>query len=69
MMQENKTFVLVVATLAGVMLAVIVVLLAGLFTSHVDNKEIFAILGPAFQTIVGCFVGVVGSRLGVKSGP
>jgi hypothetical protein len=41
---------------------VIFVLLAGLFNNVVDNTEIFKILGPAFQTIVGAFVGVLGGR-------
>jgi hypothetical protein len=44
------------------MASVIFVLLAGLFNDIVDNAEIFKILGPAFQTIVGAFVGVLGGR-------
>jgi hypothetical protein len=44
------------------MTAVIFVLLAGLFYNVVDNTEVFKILGPAFQTIVGAFVGVLGGR-------
>lgn len=60
-MKENIYYI-VVGTLALVMGAVIAVLLIGLFDARVDNDKIFAILGPAFQTIVGCFVGVLGSR-------
>ena len=26
----------------------------------IDNTEIFALIGPAFQTIVGAFVGLLG---------
>jgi hypothetical protein len=44
------------------MVSVIGVLLSGLFQTTVDNTEIFKILGPAFQTIVGAFVGVLGGR-------
>jgi hypothetical protein len=59
---KDNIFYIVVCTLAGVMVAVIAVLLIGLFNDRVDNDKIFAVLGPAFQTIVGCFVGVLGSR-------
>ena len=52
----------VIGTLSLTMTAVIFVLLAGLFHSVVDNTEVFKILGPAFQTIVGAFVGVLGGR-------
>ena len=52
----------VIGTLSLTMTAVIFVLLAGLFNNVVDNTEIFKILGPAFQTIVGAFVGVLGGR-------
>ena len=52
----------VIGTLSLTMTAVIFVLLAGLFDKIVDNTEVFKILGPAFQTIVGAFVGVLGGR-------
>ena len=36
--------------------------------SNVDDKEIFAIVGPAFQTIVGGFIGLItGINIGKKS--
>jgi hypothetical protein len=60
---KDKLYFIVVCTLASVMLAVIAVLLIGLFDERVDNDKILAILSPAFQTIVGCFVGVLGSRV------
>lgn len=49
-----------VVTLAMIMLAVILTLMGGLFLSSVDNTEVFAIIGPAFNTIVGAFVGLLG---------
>ena len=58
-----QLYYIVVGVLGSVMVAVILVLLVGLFDNRVDNEKIFAILGPAFQTIVGCFVGILGSRL------
>jgi hypothetical protein len=61
---DQQTFVIRIVTvvLALVLLAVIVALLYGLFDQRVDNKEIFTILGPSFQTIVGVFVGILGGR-------
>lgn len=57
-MDDSKLiFRVVTFTLAAVILAVVVALLIGLFHRDVDNKEIFAILGPAFQTVIGAFVG------------
>jgi hypothetical protein len=49
-----------VVTLSAIMMAVIATLMFGLFNNDVDNAEIFAIIGPAFNTIVGAFVGLLG---------
>ena len=59
---NNMLFVIVVSVLSCVMLSVIGTLLVGLFHEVVDNTKIFEILAPAFQTIVGAFVGVIGGR-------
>lgn len=59
---NHMMYMVVIMTLAAVMAAVILVLLCGLFNELVDNTKIFEILGPAFQTIVGAFVGVIGGR-------
>jgi len=61
-MKDRLVLVIVICTLSAVMVSVIGVLLSGLFQANVDNTEIFKILGPAFQTIVGAFVGVLGGR-------
>lgn len=63
MSNQDFLFRVVTVTLAAVLVAVIGVLLAGLFDPLVDNDKVFAILAPAFQTIVGCFVGILGSRV------
>lgn len=60
---RDRVYYVVVCTLASVILSVITVLLYGLFDARIDNKEVFAILGPAFQTIVGCFVGLIAGRI------
>ena len=62
-----------VVTLAMIMLAVILTLMGGLFIDSVDNTEVFAIIGPAFNTIVGAFVGLLGglslNNVGGKEAP
>jgi len=56
------TIRIAVATLACVILVVIVAMVAGLFVSDsvVSNDKIFEIIGPAFNTVVGAFVGLLG---------
>lgn len=63
-MPSNSDFLyrVVICTLAAVILSAVLVLLVGLFDSRIDNKEIFAILGHAFDTVIGCFVGILGGK-------
>ena len=49
-----------VLTLAMLMAAVVGALMFGLFNESVDNDKIFELVGPAFNTIVGAFVGLLG---------
>jgi hypothetical protein len=52
-------------TLAIILLSMVSVLLKGLFNPVIDNTEIFKAVTPAFQMIVGAFVGLVaGIKLG-----
>ena len=52
-------------TLAIILLSMVSVLLKGLFNPSIDNTEIFKAVTPAFQMIVGAFVGLVaGIKLG-----
>jgi hypothetical protein len=52
-------------TLALILLSMVTVLLSGLFNDKIDNGEIFKAITPAFQMIVGAFVGLVaGIKLG-----
>lgn len=66
MEQDKLIFRIVVITLSAILLSVIGAMLIGLFDRAVDNAEVFKILGPAFQTVVGAFVGVLASRLQSK---
>jgi len=52
-------------TLAVILLSMVTVMLKGLFIHDIDNTEIFKAVTPAFQMIVGAFVGLVaGIKLG-----
>jgi len=64
--KEKLTFyvtMIVSATLCLCMLAMVGAFLVGLWAKEVDNASIFALIGPAFQTIVG---GMIGFLSGVK---
>lgn len=43
-------------------------LLAGLFNPAVDNKEIFAILGPISQNVSSAAISIVSGLIGYKVG-
>ena len=62
-MEKTKlTFVvttMVTLTLCMVILAMVVTLMVGLFDPIVDNSEIFKLIGPAFQTVIGGFIGLL----------
>ena len=52
---------MVTVTLCIVVNAMVGVFLYGLFlpNSVIDNKDIFPIIGPSFQTIIGGFIGLL----------
>ena len=61
-MKTKLTFfvmLMVSFTLCVVILGMVGVLMVGLFDPIVDNTEIFKLIGPAFQTIVGGFIGLL----------
>lgn len=56
-------------TLALIMISVVLIMMVGLFVpnSIIDNNEIFKIIGPAFSTIVGAFVGAFATMMGMNT--
>lgn len=54
----NVTF-MVSATLCLAVLAMISAFCFGLYSRQVDDGEIFKLLSPAFQTIIGGFIGLL----------
>ena len=64
------TIMKMAATILGIiMLAVVAIFLVGMFAPNelIDNNEIFKIIGPAFSTIVGAFVGAFATMMGMKT--
>lgn len=61
-MKAKLTFavtLMVSLTLCVVVVGMVAVLMIGLFDKKVDNSEIFKLISPAFQTIVGGFIGLL----------
>jgi hypothetical protein len=57
--------VCVTITLCVVILGMVGALLLGLFDKNLDNSKIFEAITPAFQTIIGGFIGLI---TGIKIG-
>jgi UDP-N-acetylmuramyl pentapeptide phosphotransferase/UDP-N-acetylglucosamine-1-phosphate transferase len=61
-MKAKLTFfvtLMVSLTLCVVVMGMVGVMLLGLFDDKVDNSKIFELISPAFQTIVGGFIGLL----------
>ena len=63
-MKARLTFwvtLMVSLTLCLILLSMVACFCAGLFLPNdiVDNSDIFPLIGPAFQTIVGGFIGLL----------
>jgi undecaprenyl pyrophosphate phosphatase UppP len=67
-LKDKLTFfimLMVTSTLCVVILAMVTALMFGLYNEKVDNTEIFKLISPAFQTIIGGFIGILA---GIKVG-
>ena len=62
---KNFCVVTATASLVLVVVAMVVMFVIALLDSTVDDKIVFDIVGPAFQTIVGGFIGLI---TGIKIG-
>jgi hypothetical protein len=63
---EYITFI-AICVLSSVVICVVATLMVGLFSERVDNVEIFKIVDPAFQTVIGALVGIVCGRMSVTA--
>jgi hypothetical protein len=67
--QRLATWVTLIATftLAVTVLAMVFVFMLGFFNDKIENAKLFEIVGPAFQTIVGGFIGLItGIKIGTE---
>jgi hypothetical protein len=64
---ENKQHIIIIATysLVAVVLSMIGMFVWAIIDPKVDDALVFQIVGPAFQTIVGGFIGLI---TGIKIG-
>ena len=70
-MKEKLSYyvtLLATITLSIILLSMVFVMLVGLFNDNIENTKIFEAITPAFQTIVGGFIGLItGIKIGEKS--
>lgn len=66
-MDDNQKLInwilkITVGTLSSILIVVVLALLVGIFLPNdvVNNDDVFAIIGPAFNTVIGAFVGLLG---------
>lgn len=64
---ENKERIILVATysLVAVVVAMLGMFIVAIVDPAVDDNIVFSIVGPAFQTIIGGFIGLI---TGIKIG-
>jgi len=61
--------VTVTLTLCVVVCGMVLGMLVGLFDTNISNDKIFEAITPAFQTIIGGFIGLItGIKIGQDSG-
>jgi hypothetical membrane protein len=65
MKHSEKMTLIATVSLAAILLSMVAVMLIGLFHDKVNNDKVFEMLSPAFQTIVGGFIGLI---TGIKIG-
>lgn len=67
----NKDHIILIATysLVAVVFAMIIMFGWAVIDPNVDDGTVFQIIGPAFQTIVGGFIGLItGIKIGQADG-
>ena len=62
---KDKCVVAATTSLVAVVISMVIMFVIALLDTTVDDKIVFDIVGPAFQTIVGGFIGLI---TGIKVG-
>jgi hypothetical protein len=65
MTSNERVVMCVTLTLCVVIVGMVGALVMAVFDPTIPNEPIFAIIGPAFQTVVGGFIGLI---TGIKIG-
>jgi hypothetical protein len=65
MKHSEKMTMIALISLATILMSMVMVMLIGLFHDKINNDKVFEMLSPAFQTIVGGFIGLI---TGIKIG-
>lgn len=65
MTSNERVVMCVTLTLCVVIVGMVAALVMAVFDPTIPNEPIFAIIGPAFQTVVGGFIGLI---TGIKIG-
>jgi len=69
MKHSEKMTLVATVSLAAILISMVAVMLIGLFHDKVNNDKVFEMLSPAFQTIVGGFIGLItGIKIGQNDG-
>lgn len=63
----ERVIMCVTLTLCVVIIGMVVALIVAIFDPNIPDEPVFAIIGPAFQTVVGGFIGLItGINIGKK---
>ena len=62
---KDKCVIAATTSLVAVVISMVIMFVIALLDTTVDDKIVFDIVGPAFQTIVGGFIGLI---TGIKVG-
>jgi hypothetical protein len=70
MTSNERVVMCVTLTLCFVIIGMVGALVVAIFDPDVPNDKIFEIIGPAFQTVVGGFIGLItGIKIGQSAEP
>lgn len=63
----ERVIMCVTLTLCVVVVGMVGALIVAIFDPNIPDEPVFAIIGPAFQTVVGGFIGLItGINIGKK---
>ena len=65
---QDKVILIATASLSLIVFAMLAMFCYAIIDPNTDDEEVFTIIGPSFQVIVGGFIGLVtGIKIGKKT--